>query len=144
MQPVPHLALSAINGLRRGVVEVLRAERARQRPQAKRDHVPNEVPSYEKELSFLGNVLNQKAAAFWRRHGVGHIEPAAETGLDMRGRRVMLTRMCIKYELGLCPRKNPSQAFEEPWFILDDSGHRFRLTFRCDQRDCLMEIVYEG
>jgi hypothetical protein len=56
----------------------------------------------------------------------------------------MLTRMCIKYELGLCPRQRRGQASGEPWFLVDDSGHRFRLAFRCDQRDCLMEIVYES
>jgi putative protease len=144
VQPVPHLALSAINGLRRELVEVLRAERARQRPQATGALVPNDVPFPEKELSFLGNVLNQKASAFYRRHGVGRIEPAAESGLDMHGRRVMLTRMCIKFELGLCPREHHDKNSEEPWCLVDDTGRRFRVSFRCEQRDCLMEIVYEG
>jgi 23S rRNA 5-hydroxycytidine C2501 synthase len=143
VQPVPHLALSAVNGLRRGLVEELRAARARQRPQTTGARVADDAPFPEKQLSFLGNVLNQKAAAFYRRHGVGPIEPAAESGLDMHGRRVMLTRMCIKYELGLCPREHHGEKTEEPWFLVDDSGNRFRLSFRCDQRDCLMEIVYE-
>ncbi len=144
VRPVPHLAVSTINGLRRGVVEALRAERIRQRPQATRARVAHEVPFPDQELSFLGNVLNQKAADFYRRHGVGRIEPAAESGLDMRGRRVMLTRMCIKYELGLCPRQGHGRVSGEPWVLVDDSGHRLRLGFRCAERDCLMEIVYEG
>jgi putative protease len=144
LSPVPHLPVSAVNGLRRGLVEALKEERARQRPRNESVHIPNEVPFPEKELSFLGNVLNQKAAAFYQRHGVERIEPAAESGLEMRGRRVMLTRMCIKYELGSCPRQRRGQASGEPWFLVDDSGRRFRLVFRCDQRDCLMEIVYES
>lgn len=143
VRPAPFLAVSVVNGLRRGLVEALRAERSRQRPKPIVAHAPNDAPFPEKQLSFLGNVLNQKAVSFYRRHGVGPIEPAAESGLDMQGRRVMLTRLCIKHELGQCPRKSRCQNSGEPWFLLDDSGHRFRLVFRCDQRDCLMEIVYE-
>jgi hypothetical protein len=103
------------------------------------------VPFPERELSFLGNVLNQKAASFYRRHGVERIEPAAESGLDMHGRKVMTTRSCIKYEMGLCPREpgDPSRSCPaEPWLLVDDEGRRLRLDFRCQQRDCVMEIVY--
>ena len=102
---MPHVLLATLNGLRRDLVEELRQQRARLRPVRVVAHAPNQAPFPEQELSFLGNVLNQKAAAFYRRHGVGRIEPAAEGGLDMRGRKVMTTRMCIKYEMGLCPRK---------------------------------------
>jgi hypothetical protein len=62
------------------------------------------VPFPATKLSYQANVLNQKAAAFYRRHRVRDIEPAAESGLDLAGRTVMTTRYCLKYELGLCPR----------------------------------------
>jgi len=39
-------------------------------------------------------VLNHKARAFYRRHQVRDIEPAAESGLAMQGRVVMTTRYC--------------------------------------------------
>jgi putative protease len=142
---MPHVPLATLNGLRRDLVEELRRQRARLRPVRVVAHTPNQAPFGEQELSFLGNVLNQKAAAFYRRHGVGRIEPAAESGLDMHGRTVMTTRMCIKYEMGLCPRK-PAQPGRpcpaEPWFLVDDEGRRLRLDFRCGERDCVMEIVF--
>jgi putative protease len=143
---MPHVPLATLNGLRRDLVEELRRQRARLRPVRVVAHAPNQAPFPEQELSFLGNVLNQKAAAFYRRHGVGRIEPAAESGLDMHGRKVMTTRMCIKYEMGLCPRK-PGHASRpcpaEPWFLVDDEGRRLRLDFRCGERDCVMEIVFQ-
>jgi len=102
---MPHVPLATLNGLRRGLVEELRRQRARLRPVRVVAHVHNHAPFPERDLSFLGNVLNQKAASFYRRHGVEGIEPAAESGLDMHGRKVMTTRTCIKYEMGLCPRE---------------------------------------
>ena len=143
---MPHVPLATLNGLRRDLVEELRRQRARLRPVRVVAHAPNQAPFPEQELSFLGNVLNQKAAAFYRRHGVGRIEPAAESGLDMHGRKVMTTRMCIKYEMGFCPRKPGQQSRAcpaEPWFLVDDEGRRLRLDFRCSERDCVMEIFYQ-
>jgi len=32
----------------------------------------------------------------------------------------------------------------EPWFLVDDEGRRLRLRFRCEQRHCVMEVVYKG
>ena len=147
---MPHVPLATLNGLRRGLVEELRRQRARLLPVRVVTHAPqgshlNDAPFPERDLSFLGNVLNQKAASFYRRHGVGRIEPAAESGLDMHGRKVMTTRTCIKYEMGLCPRDPgdpPRRCPAEPWFLVDDEGRRLRLDFRCQQGDCVMEIVY--
>jgi len=142
---MPHVPLATLNGLRRGLVEELRRQRARLRPVRVVAHVHNHAPFPERDLSFLGNVLNQKAASFYRRHGVEGIEPAAESGLDMHGRKVMTTRTCIKYEMGLCPREpgDPSHRCPaEPWFLVDDEGRRLRLDFRCEERNGVMEIVY--
>ena len=147
LSQIPHLPLATLNALRRGLVEELRRQRAGQRPAGLVAHAPNATSFPDPELSFLGNVLNQKAAAFYRRHGVARIEPAAESGLDMHGRKVMTTRFCIKYEMGLCPRE-PGHASRtcpaEPWLMVDDEGRRLRLDFCCRQRDCVMEIVYLG
>jgi putative protease len=98
-------------------------------------------------LDFRANVLNAKAQAFYRRHGVTSIEPAAERGLDLRGRVVMTTRYCLKYERGLCPRQRHGgdvAAPPEPWHLVDDEGRRLELRFRCDLRNCVMEIVFAG
>ncbi|HPG40622.1 MAG TPA: U32 family peptidase [bacterium] len=130
--------VAQLNALRREAVEKLRAERLRNRPAIKGNVFKNNEPYPQTRLSFNGNVLNEQAAAFYRRHGVTEIEPAAESGLDMRNRKVMTTRYCLAYQLGVCPKQNPSAGYKEPLWLVDEQGRRFRLAFNC--RDCVMEI----
>ena len=91
-QEVYFVPLSILNDLRRRTLEQLAAARAENRPALKRTRRRNSVPYPEKKLSYLGNVLNEKAHAFYQRHGVTHIETAAESGLNMRGRRARRRR----------------------------------------------------
>jgi len=134
--------LSVLNALRRDLVSRLQVERARNFPLMSGGVRINQVPYPQNRLVFLGNVLNQKAQDFYRRHGVEDIEPAAESGLDMIGRKVMTTKHCIKYELGGCPLQESPVDFEEPLYLADDGGLRLRLAFNC--QDCLMEIFAEN
>jgi hypothetical protein len=129
-----------LNQLRREALERLVAVRAQNRPVPQATIHRNNVPYPEKTLSYLGNVLNQSAAAFYRRHGVEEIAPAAESGLDMRGKRVMLTRYCLKHQLGLCPRENNAPALKDPLYLVDEDGHKYRLRFNCAA--CEMEVHF--
>jgi putative protease len=90
-------------------------------------------------------VLNEKAAAFYRRHGVTRIERAAESGLDLRGRRVMTARYCLKHQLGWCPRyrgarENQAEPPVEPLELVDEQGHHYPLRFNC--KECQMEVYF--
>ncbi|MBI4876103.1 MAG: U32 family peptidase [Acidobacteria bacterium] len=133
-QPIPFLPVSALNALRREVLERLRQQREARRPREPFQLVRNAEPFPARELFFEGNVLNRAAEAFYRRHGVGRIEPAAESGLDLAGRRVMTTRYCVKRELGMCPPARPG----EPLALIDENGRRLELRFDCAL--CQMEI----
>lgn len=133
--------LSTLNALRRILVEKLRAERSRNFPRLRGGVRINDVPFPESKLSFLGNVLNRKAEAFYRRHGVVEIEPAAESGLDLTGRKVMTTKHCLKYELGACHLQEQPREVSEPLYLVDENDLRLRLAFNC--RDCVMEIFLE-
>ncbi len=134
------LPVSTLNALRRDLAAALLAERQRNYPRWIVEIISNAVPYPESQLTFLGNVLNHKAEAFYRRHGVVEIEPAAESGLEMDGRKVMTSKHCIKYELGGCPHQKQPIEFDEPLFLVDEDGLRLRLAFNC--RDCLMEIYW--
>ena len=142
VSPVPFLAVSVLNGMRRGVLDALSVARERRRPRVNGGAVANEVPYPQRELTYLGNVLNRKAEAFYRRHGVVTIEPAAESGLDMHGRKVMTTRYCVKEQLGLCPRAGSVVAVEEPLYLADEDGGRLRLD--CDCSRCETEIYLDS
>jgi 23S rRNA 5-hydroxycytidine C2501 synthase len=144
IQPMPFLPVSVLNDLRRGALESLKSQRARNRPKRAGGIIPNAYPYPETELSYLGNALNEKAVAFYRRHEVTKIEPAAESGLDMHGRNVMTTRYCIKYQLEACPReahKCETAPLQEPLTLVDEDGRRLRLKFDCGA--CVMEVIME-
>jgi collagenase-like PrtC family protease len=134
------LPLSALNQLRRDALERLLLAREEKRPIRRHVLARNNVPYPEKHLTYLGNALNQQAVAFYRRHGVQEIEPAAESGLDMVGRQLMRTRYCIKHQLGLCPRSGTAERPAEPLYLVDDDGHRYRLAFDCAA--CEMSVYF--
>jgi collagenase-like PrtC family protease len=142
-----HLAASTVNSLRRALTAELRTQRSSARKVPERLSGDPAARFPDSRLSFLGNVLNQRAMAFYRRHGVTDIEPAAESGLGLAGKPVMTCRYCLKYEHGLCPREpkaDRSDAPAEPWFLIDDQGRRLRLVFRCNERHCTMQVLFEG
>ncbi len=102
--------LAILNALRRSALENLEAQRLTEFPRLRGGIIANDAPYPTKTLTYLGNVLNEKARAFYQRHGVTEIEPAAESGLEMRGRKVMTTKYCIKHQLGYCTRFSSSRS----------------------------------
>jgi putative protease len=134
------LPISALNALRRSTLDQLVAVRAANRPLMEGEIQPNAVPCPESTLTYRGNVLNQQAVAFYRRHGVEEIAPAAESGLDMDGQVVMRTRYCILHQLGLCDGTGRPTNIAEPLSLIDKEGHRYPIRFKCG--DCEMEIRY--
>ena len=135
------LPVAQLNGLRREVIERLAAVREQQRPVMQGGVLNNAAPYPQQELSYRGNVLNQQAEAFYRRHGVKKIAPAAESGGDMQGKIVMTTRYCLRRELGMCHKNVASpKSIVEPLYLVDEHGQEYLLRFRCDV--CVMEIVF--
>jgi putative protease len=134
------LPVSVLNELRRDALDRLLEIREASRPRMEGIIARNDVPYPETTLTYRGNVLNRQAEAFYRRHGVTDIEPAAESGLEMEGRVVMRARYCIKHQLGFCQGIPQANALREPLYLVDEDGHHYRLRFRCS--DCEMEVVY--
>ncbi len=133
------IPVSELNAARRAVLENLSKVREDNRPRSEAVVVPNDFPYPEKTLTYRDHVLNRKAEAFYRRHGVETIEFAAESGLDMRGRTLMTTRLCVLDELGFCLKKAGQSGRRPPFFLVDEDGRRFELRFRCDV--CEMDVV---
>lgn len=125
------ISISNLNFLRRGALEELARVRAANRPVRTGGAVRNDVPYPCDRLTYEANVLNELAQRFYRRHGVIRIEPAAESGLDLRGRRVMTTKYCLRRQLGMC-------GSDDPLTLVDAEGHRLELRFDCQR--CGMEV----
>jgi len=133
--------VSVLNALKRGLVEKMLEVRERNRPKLSGGGaVRNDVPYPEKTLSYRGHVLNEKARAFYQRHGVESIEPAAEAGqADLYDQIVMTTSYCLRRQLGICPAGS-EDGIAEPLLLEDADGHVLRAEFRCGK--CGMEIYW--
>jgi collagenase-like PrtC family protease len=129
------LPTRVLNQLRRDCVAALEAERSRNIPRHAKTIVPNDFPYPAKHLDYSANVVNVKAAVFYRRHGVQDIEKGLELQTDASGKILMTTRHCLKYQFDLC-RGDKGSAEE---LFLSDGQKSYKLEFDCDQ--CVMKIV---
>jgi collagenase-like PrtC family protease len=132
------LPVSKLNEARRELIKRLLEERESNRPRKKGGVEKSHIAYPYKHLTYTGNVLNAQAEAFYRRHGVDTIEPAAERGLDLTGKTVMTTKMCLRRELKMC-LKTGSAEKTKPLILLDEQGREFQLKFNCGQ--CGMDVV---
>ncbi len=138
-----YLPLKSVNEMRRLVLSALETRRMENFPKREKKIRPNSVPYPGKTLDFRANVLNRKAEAFYRRHGVQEIEPAAESGLDLTGRPVMTAKYCVHYELGWCLKdgKKAGRDIPEGRLFLRDGRNVLRLEFDCAA--CEMRVIRE-
>ena len=95
----------------------------------------------EKELTYLGNVMNKEAFGFYHQHGVKRIAPAFEQEAP-REAVLMLCKHCIRYSMGWCPQHQKVRSpYREPFYLVSGDGRRFRLQFDC--KACQMKVMAE-
>ena len=136
------LPASLLNGIRRDVLESLTRIRREAYPRLSITFTPNDAPYPEKKLDFHANVFNALARQFYEHHGAAVTKPAFEALADTNGKTVMTTRYCIRHQLDLCPKTQPSgHSVKEP-LRLKDAHHTYRLEFDC--RQCQMFLTLEG
>jgi putative protease len=145
LRSVYFIPLKTLNDFRRETIEQLEQKRISEYIREAIAIEKNNFPYPEKELAYLGNVLNEFAEKFYKRHGVEQIEPAAESGIDMSGKKVMTTKYCLKYQLGLCKNYNQSNidkmnSVREPFYLTDEQGKNYLLNFDC--KNCVMEVIF--
>ena len=132
--------VSVLNHLRRDIVNQLIIARRQSRAQKHNKYLADsKIPYPADTLSFKGNILNDKAAVFYRRHGITTFEPAAESGIDMAGKQVMETKYCLRKELNLCPGKTLDTNAED-LVLKDKNGNKFTAKFTC--KTCGMKIFF--
>lgn len=129
---------SKVNEIRRFALAELAEVRIRDYKREEHTFVKTEHPYPVKELDFTYNVSNK--SAFYKRHGVTAIEKAFELQWNPGKSRVMVTKYCVKYELGKCARFQRATMGEkvaEP-LTLKHGEVEYKLKFNC--KPCEMEI----
>ena len=136
------LPSSVLAEVRREAVEKLLAARRMNYRQEivsmpKTDHV---FP--QSELTYLGNVMNEGAADFYRHHGVTKLAPAFEKRPAQEDAVLMFCKHCLRYSMGWCPvRHKEKSPYKEPYYLVSSDGKRFRLEFDC--KHCQMKVLAE-
>ncbi len=136
---------AAINGLRRDAIEAHEAVRlaAWDRPQRKAASEPPAVYP-DTQLSYLANVYNEKARAFYHKHGVQLIAAAYESHEEPGEVPLMITKHCLRFSFNLCPKQAKGvqgvqgQVRAEPMTLV--SGDE-TYTLRFDCKPCEMHVV---
>lgn len=128
---------SAINEARRSLLEALLRERIARHVLVRRNTAQKPESFYTNRLDYRGNVANELSRSFLQRLGVEHIAPAFEIAPPDMPSQLMVSKYCLKFELGLCTRYQGA-APTKPLFI-EDMVHRYRLEFDCQH--CLMRVT---
>jgi collagenase-like PrtC family protease len=132
------LPVGALNALRREATKQLEAARRASHPRPPRA-VPaaKPVPYPQDELTYLGNVFNAQARAFYEKHGVKLIEEAYEAGQEKGMVSLMITRHCLRYSFNLCP-KEVKHLKPDPMTLINGSE---KLILKFDCKACEMHVV---
>jgi len=136
---------SIINNLRRDAIEQLTATRVLgyERP-ARRAAADPPAIYPEDTLTYLANVYNQKARAFYRKHGVKLIAAAYEANKELDEVPLMITKHCLRFSHGLCPKEAKGvigvqgTVTAEPMTLINGND-RFTLKFDC--KPCEMHVM---
>ncbi|MCB9361609.1 MAG: U32 family peptidase [Flavobacteriales bacterium] len=134
------LPISKINDIRRTALEQLINVRVKEYHREEFQITKTAHPYPVAQLDFTYNVANKLSRAFYKRHGVTEIEKAFELQWDPGKARVMVTKYCVKYELGKCPRfqrETMGEKLVEP-LTLKNGDNEYKLKFNC--KPCEMEI----
>ncbi|UVW27109.1 U32 family peptidase [Massilia sp. H6] len=139
------VAASAINALRRDAVAAHEAARLASwvRPQRKPKAEPPAIYP-DQQLSYLANVYNEKARAFYHKHGVQLIDAAYESHQEPGAVPLMITKHCLRFSFNLCPKQAKGvtgvqgQVRAEPMTLV--SGKE-TYTLRFDCKPCEMHVV---
>ncbi len=132
------LPVGAINALRREAAEQLEAARLASHPRPPRaTPAADPAPYPQDELTYLGNVFNTKARAFYEKHGVRLIEDAYEAGNEKGMVSLMITRHCLRYSFNLCP-KEVKHLKPDPMTLINGNE---KLILKFDCKACEMHVV---
>jgi putative protease len=136
---------STINSLRRDAIEQLQQTRklGYLRPPRR---LPAEPPAIypEDTLSYLANVYNKHARAFYEKHGVKAIAAAYEANQEQGEVPVMITKHCLRYSFALCPKEAKGvigvqgTVTAEPMTLINGKD---RITLEFDCKRCEMHVM---
>lgn len=133
----PFIPTSIINSARRDLTLQLLSKRIESHRRLLRDKTTTTATVPNPILSYKANVANKASRDFLLNHGAKSIEPAFEVTRPKGEVELMVTRYCIKHELGLCPSKQGAKPTGQ--LFLKNDHSIFPLVFDC--KNCVMKVI---
>lgn len=128
---------STISDWRRKLTDRLLSARKRNYRQETKKLEPTYHPFPEKEITYLGNVMNEKSHQFYLQHEATISQPAFEKE-SQSNVPLMFSRHCIKHSMGWCPKEQKNRThYQEPFYI-QYKDVKLKLSFDC--KKCEMKI----
>ena len=128
---------SIISEWRRSLAEKLLEKRLLEYPQEVVIHTQTSHSFPTKNITYLGNVMNDKSKQFYVQHQ-STVEQFTFEKKAQKDVPLMFTRHCIKQSMGWCPKENTSHLpYKEPFYLLYNST-KLRLEFDC--KNCEMKV----
>lgn len=110
----------------------------------RQDTVPHKQTSHVfpvSNITYLGNVMNEKSKQFYVQHQSAVTQPAFEKQVQ-NDVPLMFTRHCIKQSLDWCPKEgNEKHPYKEPFYLVYNNT-RLRLFFDC--KNCEMKVFNDS
>ena len=127
---------SLLAQLRRETVECLNQAHRESWGREERKKEQKDEPCFATHLESADNVANHLAEQLYREHGVEQIEPAIEVH-PKKETEVMVTRYCIRRELGACRRSSGAHKLPERLYLRTAGT---LLSVECDCSRCEMHL----
>lgn len=129
--------VSRIAEVRRTLVRALYEVRRTHFPKHE-SHLPKTSHRFPQPiLDYSANVYNDRAEAFYLRHGAQVVQRAFEANY-VPAAELMRTKHCLRYSFGWCPKQHPQNPPHEPLYMQCGSA-KLRLSFDC--KHCEMVIT---
>lgn len=135
----PFIQAKLLNDLRRKTLDDLTQTRIEIAEKEETRPLISHPKYYSDKISYMGNVSNCKAEDFYKKCGVNDIEKAFELQKDFDGKTLMVTKHCLRYEFGKCPKLVKSIGEKPGPLYLVDNNRKYSLEFNCQR--CEMKIV---
>jgi putative protease len=130
---IPFMPVSAINQLRRDLLNELMHERIKYYNKNKESQKPLKYTKfYKNDVDYKANVHNKAAKEFYEKCGVKVLETSLESKQPNKQVQLMHCKHCIKYALNMCKTKTHL-------VLRDEFGKKYDLSFDC--KNCEMSVL---
>ncbi|WP_185969040.1 U32 family peptidase [Carboxylicivirga sp. M1479] len=126
-----------LNALRRQLIDKHEVARREYFKAKERAFSKSEVPFPQEELNYTANIINSKAQAFYKRHGVNNSTWGFEKIEHIKGAELMRTKHCLLYMNDQCLKEHPEARQQLP-LTLYNNKDSYELSFDC--KNCEMIV----